>query len=427
MWNKIALRHNLIGVIASLYTVPLVVMIAYDTWFSHASRWTLLAVGLLLVSVGTLIFFSLLLQWEQNSKTSPHSIAPSPPAPPQEEELEELEELEESAETEVPIDEEELPNYEEELASLQKKLEEAHEKQQEYLEEITYRNEELQKLTQERDLHQREHEKLHEEFQQYRKISEETLEEEKNQAHEYQETISQQRATIEQKQQRIEHLDNKIRDLTYEIKTLLQLADMGSSGLATHDDQPSKHGFTFSESATEFLVPLDISYEDTDQETPTTTVHNDDDAKKLLKRSIDIAQKITGSHHFGSSKSRFGDLALDNYALDLRRLCDSLRSETAGSIFVYSPKDNKLLFSNNQVKELLGWSPEKFVLDFETIVQEGIFEWKSAVSQLSSMNSTATRLVMKAKSGHDLLLHCKLGLIPTGVFRNNVIGVLYQD
>jgi hypothetical protein len=125
------------------------------------------------------------------------------------------------------------------------------------------------------------------------------------------------------------------------------------------------------------------------------------------------------------SGSRFRDLPINNYTLDLRRLFDSLRSENAGVVFVYSQKENKLLFTNNVVKNVLGWSPEKFTQDFQEIVQDGLQEWKNAVSQLLIKGETNTRLVIKTKSGQDMMFQCQLGIIPTGIFRNHVIGVLY--
>lgn len=423
MWDKIHSRHNLTGIIFTLYALPLTLLSAYGAWVAPSpQRWNLFAIGLLLSFFGTLIFFYLLLDSSIDTDSNDEEQN-SCAAEDEDETLHENDLLFNSHAKNFSDDQ----AVNEELISLQNALDEAHQKEGELLEEISYRNEEIQKLAQEKDLFNQERQRLEQEFTKYRQQSEETLAQETTQSNEYEETISELRSTVEQKQRQIEQLDNKIRDLTYEIKTLLQLADMGSNSLTMSEENTKKQGFAIYESATEYQVPIEAPYFDEEHDHTNLLVYTDVDAKKQLKRCIDIAQKITGSHHFGNQASRFGDLALDNYALDLRRLCDSLRSETVGTIFVYSCKDNKLLFANNQVKELLGWSPEKFVHDFENIVQDGIFEWKSSISQLNTMSYSNTRLVLKAKTGHDLLVHCQLGIIPTGVFRNNVIGVLYQD
>jgi ElaB/YqjD/DUF883 family membrane-anchored ribosome-binding protein len=424
MFEKLKLRHNLIGSIFVLYLLPIVLIAAYGASQStfHVS-WVVLSIGLLLSSVGTLIFYSLLYTWEEAlSEKTPPPPAPVPPETIPQNEPPIIISSDDKEEMEKEI--EQLKN---ELETIAKKLEEALHTNENHLEEINYRNQMIQQLTQEKNQFQREIDTVKQNFQAYQHISEQTLELEKTHSIEYQETISELRSTIEHKQQQIEQLDHKIRDLTYEIKTLLQLADLENyTNETSSSSEPSEssRGFSLHKSAKNYLVDIQEVVEE-----PVlvgTKIRTSDEAKIQLKRCIDIAQKITGSHHFGAQKSRFGDLYLDNYALDLRRLCDNLRSENSGTVLVYSPKDNKLLFINNQIKNLLGWSPEKFVQDFENIIQGGMFEWKNSISQMNSMNNTQSRLVMKTKTGEDKLLHCQLGLIPTGVFRNNIIGVLYS-
>lgn len=425
MLKKITLRHNLIGIILVLYLLPLVLITGYGT--SQASPdifWEILSIGLLAASLGSLAFYTLLYSWE---KTLPKMTPDDPSLTPIEEPLPiEITELTEPATDLSELLQEEIVQLKNEQQNLHTKLQEALETISSHLEEINYRNEVIQQLTQERNKFQHEAENLLQDFQAYKHISEQTLETEKTHSVEYQETISEQRSIIEQKQQQIEQLDHKIRDLTYEIKTLLQLADMEhhTTSMPTHEKTDSSRGFSVHKNAKNFLVDLNQEVSE-EPEISNPKICSSEDAKIQLKRCIDIAQKITGSHHFGAQKSRFGDLYLDNYALDLRRLCDNLRSENSGTILVYSPKDNKLLFTNNQIKDLLGWSPEKFVQDFDNIIQGGMYEWKSSISHMNTMSQTQSRLVMKAKTGQDKLIHCQLGLIPTGVFRNNIVGILY--
>lgn len=226
--------------------------------------------------------------------------------------------------------------------------------------------------------------------------------------------IEQQRITIDQKQQNITHLENQIHDLRYEIKTLLQLAELEpaiDSKSSIIDFTEFAHQEVHSGNATAVEVAQQVR-----------TI---EEASFLLKRCLDIAQKITSGYPFGLGSPRLRDLPMDHHALDLRRLFDSLRSENASLILFFSRKDNKVLFANNQTKSLLGWSPEKFVQDFLLVIQDGIDDWKNGLASLASKQEVHTRLMMKTKFGDDMFVGCCLGAVPTGVFKGDVIAVIY--
>jgi len=282
-------------------------------------------------------------------------------------------------------------------------------KEAELREEILFRNNEIQKLVQERDLERNERERLSEETMLERRITEEKIEEEAMKQHGLTENIANLKILLDRKQEEIDNLSGKIRDLTYEIKTLVLIAD--------DVKEP------FKEEEFRIHTPIIQKVEKKGFEAPPEL---GDDAKCQLRRCLDIAQKITGSHHIGGYQSRFRDMAYDNYALDLRRLCDSLRSEKDAAVIVYSPKEDKLLFINNHVKTLLGYSPEKFVQDFENIVQEGMGDWKKRVMHLTTLSEAKTSLIIKNRNNEDMVLQCLIGMIPTGVFKNHILGVLYQ-
>lgn len=415
MWDTIRSRHNFVSVAFLLYFLPILLICSFSTLFSSwISPWSAFAVGLILSVVGALVFFSMLLQLESNEgKTehedvTEHEEAPDIEDPPQNNE-------------EIELLYEEMETLEKSIEQYQKDLENAKCRNEELLRVQEASEKEIQNIRLEKEHYLNELEDLDKEFQSYKVSSEEAIDTERSQLQEAMKTIAELRQSVDVKQRQNETLDQKIRDLTYEIKTLLQIADMSS--LSGSDNQiESSGGSTISEAAHEYQVDID---EEQDGEGDVHHLQDPDAAKAQLKRCIDIAQKITGSQHFSTHKSRFGDFALDSYALDLRRLCDSLRSETNNTVFVYSPKERRLLFINNQVRDLLGWTPDKFVQDFDHIVQEGMFEWNNSVSQLNTFNQSQTRFVMKTKSGKDLLIHCQLGLIPTGVFKSNVIGVLH--
>lgn len=403
MWNSMRSRHYFVSLIFLLYLLPLLIVCSFSTLFPwKIPAWSLFSIGLLLSAVGTLFFFMLLLPTDEKESQEEAPI-------PEEEEGASFEEAESLRE--------EIKELEESLRQSQCELESANNRSDDLFERLEEDKKEIEAIRSEKGRYMKELEGLEKTFEAYKISSEAAIGAERNALQEAQKTISELRSTVDHKQRQNEKLDQKIKDLTYEIKTLLQLADMSSfSGSESIDCESA--GCAPNEVAQEYQIPLE-QVKERDRE-----LHHPDEAKLQLKRCIDIAQKITGSQHFTTHKSRFGDLALDNYALDLRRLCDSLRSENHNTIFVYSPKERKLLFINNQVRDLLGWTPDKFVQDFDEIVQEGIAEWNHSISQLSTFNQLQTRFVMRAKSGKDLLIHCQLGLIPTGVFRNNVIGVL---
>lgn len=156
---------------------------------------------------------------------------------------------------------------------------------------------------------------------------------------------------------------------------------------------------------------------------PDIAIDDHEVAETQLKRCLDIATKMTGSTNIGGT-SRVRDLQVDSYALDLRRLCDSLRVENSCIVILFSQKENKLLFVNNHVKNITGWSPEKFLQDFPEIIQNKTDVWNAGISQLASYPEVKLSLPIKTKDGHEIRLHCLLGAINTGLFRHHVIGIL---
>ena len=142
-----------------------------------------------------------------------------------------------------------------------------------------------------------------------------------------------------------------------------------------------------------------------------------------LKRCIDMAQKIMASQKFGSQLYSFLESPTDHYSLDMRRLCDRFRSETKGVILLYSPTEHHLLFASNQIKDLTGWSQEKFTQNFkEILVNENA--WKKNINELLTANEIQIELALKSRSSLPVTLKAHLGMIPSGIFRNYIIAVI---
>lgn len=337
-------RESICLAVVFFYLLPLLIAHSYH-WVDH---WTAFGLGLLSLSIGTLCLYKLMIDWESELQTVVPAVAtPEPIAAPVEETNHEMERI---------------------LSENVSTIETLSKENQLMLDQITHKEHLLE-------------------------IAEQTN--------------NDLRSSQERKQQRITQLETKVRDLSYEIKTLLQLTEIPES-------PPSP---TLQEYA-----PRSDSKRPQDKQ-----VQSYEEASAQLKRCIDIAQKITGASHYSSSQSRFRGMSTDNFALDLRCLFDSLRSENSCTIIVYSTKENKLLFANDQATKLAGWSPEKFAQSFDTLIQEGRDEWSNGIRQLASQSECRARLVLKSRSGEDILVHAVLSMIPTGIFRHHIIAVLYHS
>lgn len=222
-------------------------------------------------------------------------------------------------------------------------------------------------------------------------------------------TIEDLRNQLDLKQQQTQHLENQIHDLRYEIKTLLNLTEIDySQKPSLLQEQP--------------LLPFAANKESFED----LTVSNSQDAKALLKQCLSIAQKITGSNQFKSS-SKLKMLPLEHTTLDLRLLFDAFRTENSALITIFSPKDNKLMFANNQTKPFFGYHPEKFVQEFFTLNKECKSDWDAAIQQLPAKSEATISLTIRSKSGELLPATCHLGIIPTGIFRDLGICVMYLN
>jgi predicted nucleic acid-binding Zn-ribbon protein len=373
-------------VIFLLYFLPVFVFSVYSLeLLPNQVRWVSLAAGLAISAFGTTIFFFYGSRWQRELLSRSEPVAEQQPN----------DEIPESLESQ-----QQIRGYVEEIES----------KQAVYLTELEQKEAELLKVYDEkRELSTQLHEVRHQ-LECYLQQQQESLSTKEKSESEYLKTITDQREVIEKQEQHIMKVEDQVRDLTYEVKALRQQNENHRENHADGDDAVYEP---------EQRLPNPLHQ-------PKPAVPPVIEANLQLKRCIDIAQKITVSSPFGGELSRFRDLPVNSFSLDLRRLFDSLRSENSNTIILYSQKEEKLLFANNQTKNLLDWSPEKFVQDFKELIVEGADEWSSAINQLSSKSEVQIHLTMKSRSGQDLPIQCHLGAIPTGMFKNHLIGVLYQ-
>ena len=98
----------------------------------------------------------------------------------------------------------------------------------------------------------------------------------------HQKTIADLREAVHSKEQVTTQLESKVRDLTYEIKTILQIAE---GPRATISDTPLASPFAKESSP--------AVWENENRE-----IHSFQDALMLLKKSLDSAQRMSGASHF---------------------------------------------------------------------------------------------------------------------------------
>lgn len=381
-------RYTVLWVVILGYALPVVALSVFSPF---STDWQVMSLGLFLSCVGSLAVFCAMVQL-QKGHTKVQQVV-----------KEEIAKVEEK---------EELPAFS--LA-----LQQAESENRGLHADIDALTHKVEKLVQERDAASKQGHNTLQEWEEYRRQVCEQMAQQQSKIQALQEELAERQSVYDKKQQQIGVLESKVGDLTYEIKTLLQLAEAHSGSLYTEATPAAP---TAQAAAPTHSQP-DIHFE----EQPITVerqVRSHDEASLQLKRCIDIAQKITGSQRFMTQFNAFRDYPVDGFALDLRRLCDSLRSENSSTVLLYSPKENQLLFSNNQIKGLTGWSPDKFVQHFHDIILDEK-TWRQGINALALRSEVGIEIPLKNKSGQDILVNAHVGMIPTGIFKNHAIAILY--
>lgn len=312
----------------------------------------------------------------------------------------------------------------EELSRLRQLVAERQQQNDQVSDELRGSMHEARQLVADKDTLTQQLAELRSEYDRFKADAEDKLTQREGAAGSLQRTVVEQRAELESRQHLITKLENKVNDLSYEVKTLLQLGDMASSqgetpNAAADNVHPVIDGFNQTAEA----LDVDTLYE-TNPTSSDRSVRSPYDASLQLQHCIDLAQNLEGAAHLGSGSRRFGDLAVESRALDLRRLADKFRSEVSAPVLLFNPSDNQLLFASNQIQGIVGWSPEKLIKDFYQLLQDGRQDWDQAVSALGQQEEVQVRLVVKTKSGQDVMTYCHLGMIRSGIFAQHVVGVL---
>ena len=439
-------RNLLYSAIAFFYFLPILAHASYYSFINLVDNaWNIFTCGLLISISGTVSLFFLFHRWESAIREHASSIIKLkvkkniPKQTPRETTvlLPEIPEnnsslhLRKPSNTSSPITPylllEQQEEKKEQIRSLESLLQEQQKATEELAQELNQKNQTLKQLYLDLDDLSKQVENGEAKFHDFQIETQKQLTQKDSLINEYQHTISEQRTVIEKKHKTICKLENKTRNLSYEIKTLLQLGESPSE----HESSKEKHNETESHPLMEVFDSIEYRNDHNEQTnhpisaSSNKEIHTPYDASMHLQNCIEKAQKLRGINHLSGKTSRFSTMPFEHYAIDLRRLFDSFREENSSTVFVYSQEEHKLLFVNNHVKSILGWTPEKFITDFNHLVQKGMKEWKESLKNLQQKRESQTRLLVQAKSGEDVLIHCHLGLIKNGTFTNHVIGILF--
>lgn len=390
-------RYKIILFILFGYLLP---VLGFSFLYADGQEsWFLLGLGLLMAASGSLLFYGLFLGWE--SEVIPEL---------EEEVAEEIEAaLGPSPEMLAELEAQKLR-----LEELQKALQEKEQQNLQLTSQLEGKSSEIESVFSENRMQaqafQERQASLQADFSEQRRMLLDEIDKLRTLLVDHNQTILEQRENLERKSQQMTQLENKVRDLNYELKTILHLSEKTISLQETAPPPPVSPVY---KAKHEELRPFVDS-----------VVQTEEEASLQLKRCLDVAQGMTGASHFGSN-SRFREFSAGHFALDQRRLFDRLRTEEASTIFVYSLQDGRMLFVNDQVKLLLGLTAERFVQGFAEIAQPGMESWNEALRQLSFRNEVHIQLPLKSRFGEEIVVDCLLGIIPTGLFRNQIIGVIY--
>lgn len=416
-------RIRLAITVVIFYLIPLLLLsLLGQELMPQSSTWMLFSVGLVMSLVGSIILFTCIYRWELSlfydlkkffEERNPKVALLPKIEVPQEPKID-------SAMQERFIAEA-VSAWQSKNVQLGSELEEK---------EIT-----MQKLMNEKEEAQHELQAIVHQFTSFQQGVQLQIEQKDRLIAQNQQAVAEQRALIEKHQQHISLLESKEKDLSYEIKTLLQLSSLENILNDKPVEKPQNkklHTSEFLSYTTENDFQVEEEHPNAYRTSERASFHvkridTPESALAQLKHCVDVATKMSGANYIIGGASKIHNLSLDNQALDLRRLCDALNSENSVAILLYSQKEGKLLYANDYARNILGWGLDKFTESFSEIVASGFEDWKKGLNQLATEYSAVFPMTLRSKAGPEMTMQCHLGAVPAGTFRHHVIGVLYES
>lgn len=437
---KIHNHHAVFAAITLLYIIPILFFVSYSLRLLPRDKsWLVLSSGLLLIIFGSLSLILFFHYWKQViqetlSDESQLSIFQEPKSPlylteKEKDKVTILNSHLNAGQSELipqpPYDMSDKVENAQDTQSLLSHLEEQQAQQAKLMAELENKKKEAAELEEKNQQLLLKTNQIAQDFADYKIFSEEQLKQKTLQLTTYQQTTETQQTELVKREERIQQLDAKVNDLSYEIKTLIHLHESESNPFPPQSSMmKSEKDISFHQAMPDVFKPFSIPLREASYITSMDSQRGSFEHTSLtLKRCIHLAQKITGSSYYGEA-SRYRELS-PHSAIDQRRLFDGLREEQENLVFVYSSKEQRVIFVNPQTKNLLGWTSDKFMQDFFILIQTDLQTWKEAVDRLESHAESQTRLTVKTRSGEERLMYCHLGQIPSGLFRHYVIGILH--
>lgn len=210
-------RFNATGYILFFYAVPLIALTTY-TWWAREG-WMIWVAGLFLTSLGTYFFANLMHQWAYQIPQTPSQPEQSP----------------QPIQVVEPVQE---PN--EKVAELEQRVQAYSQMVEDWKNQAINHEEAAAQAAKEQEEIQGRLDLLALEYEQYKLEAQHLIEEERNQIEAQHQTLVSQKNELDDKQQQMTHLETKVRDLNYEIKTLLQLAEKEGKRLAESEVKRSE-------------------------------------------------------------------------------------------------------------------------------------------------------------------------------------------
>jgi|GEM_PF-4275691 len=207
-------RFSAIGYILFFYAVPVIALTTY-TWWAR-DGWMIWVAGLFLTSLGTYFFANLMHQWAHQIPQTIHQPESQPSQPIQA--------------VEPPQE------HNEKVAELEQRVQAYAQMVEDWKNQATTHEEVAAQAAKEQEEVQGRLDLLTLEYEQYKLEAQHLIEEERNQIEAQHQTLVSQKNELDDNQQQIIHLETKVRDLNYEIKTLLQLAEKEGKRVAVESE-----------------------------------------------------------------------------------------------------------------------------------------------------------------------------------------------
>jgi hypothetical protein len=408
-------KNILYYTIISIYTIPVMLFCIYANYkYPAFNSLGYVLFGVAFCAIGTFVLITLLRNWEifiKNQATIKKTELFS--------HVEEVdEELNEDIDDEIePIESQHITTEEvenistpflDEIASLKILLEkqeesyrleietiesESGQKRQDFLkleEELFVKRKEVLELAGEKKEGLSKSEHLEKELLAIKDQFRKQIEEKRNLLKEKEEVILRQNSKMDNSSKELSYLKERVTDLNFEIKTILQLDEM---------NLPLQE-YTFDSSQDEELSKY-----------------------SLLRHSLDLIQSIKGGRRLNSNLTN----SIKYSVFDLRALQEKLTDIDSCLLILYSHVLENVIFVNSIVKELLNVTAEHFMHGFNELIDCQRKEWKEVVTHVKRHEEKDFNLLLKDKQSNEYRFESRLSIVHSGLFKGTILVVAIPE